>query len=164
MMNGEWVWMPRKTTEEHAIQEEEHTDIAPLSERNSIDNTKKMKRKKAYHDKYEKSIGKTSMQDNKLEKSGKREKRKPTEKKGKKESHNFEEIWKMKDEIERAIQEIDGGRFNNLLDYTPDEKVLLFQKELLDRIREAKEYRDTLQRVAADFDNYRKRMEKRRRT
>lgn len=74
----------------------------------------------------------------------------------------YDEVLKMNQDIISAIEEIEEGKYGKLDEYSTDEKLLIFQSDLLDQIRQANEYRDSLQRVAADFDNYRKRVEKER--
>jgi len=103
---------------------------------------------------------KSSSHRSKKSKKDRKELGKSLKQKGDEKKREFEDILKMKERIEEAIGEIDDGRFRDLSEYTAGERLLIFQNELLNKIRETKEYRDTLQRVAADFDNYRKRMEK----
>ncbi|MCK4614389.1 MAG: nucleotide exchange factor GrpE [Thermoplasmata archaeon] len=77
---------------------------------------------------------------------------------GKKREHAG--IFPMGKEIEKEIEELEDGKFRNLKDYSNTERLLIFQNELLNQIKMVNDYREALQRVAADFDNFRKRSEK----
>jgi molecular chaperone GrpE len=74
----------------------------------------------------------------------------------------FNEVLKMSSEIESEIATIDGGKFGDLDAYSASERVLIFQSELIDRINKVVELEESLLRMAADFDNYRKRTERER--
>ena len=97
--------------------------------------------------------------------SGKIGKRKITSKRhkrSKQDDRKYGELLNMSTEIECEVAEIEEGKFGSLDDYSEGEKLLIFQNELINQIKSANEYRDSLQLVAADFDNYRKRNEKER--
>ena len=74
----------------------------------------------------------------------------------------FSEILNSSSEIESEIETIEEGRYGSLEEYSVSERSLIFQSELISQIKLANEYRDSLQRMAADFDNYRKRIERER--
>lgn len=74
----------------------------------------------------------------------------------------FSEILNSSSEIESEIETIEEGRYGSLEEYSVNERSLIFQSELINQIKLANEYRDSLQRMAADFDNYRKRTERER--
>ncbi len=83
--------------------------------------------------------------------------------KGKKSSGSeraYSDVLDMSAEIEKEMETIEEGQFSCLDEYSMNEKLLIFQSELLNKIKTVNEYKETLQRVAADFDNYRKRNEK----
>ena len=83
-------------------------------------------------------------------------------KRSKRDERKYAELLNMSTEIEREIDVIEEEKFGSLDEYSVSEKLLIFQNEFINQIRSTSEYRDSLQRVAADFDNYRKRNEKER--
>ena len=80
----------------------------------------------------------------------------------KKKCREFDEILTSSSEIESELETIEDGKYNVLGSYSRNDRMLILQCELLNNIKVANEYRDSLQRMAADFDNHRKRSEKER--
>ena len=83
-------------------------------------------------------------------------------KRPKKDERKYAELLNMSTEIEREIDALEEKKFGSLDEYSVNEKLLIFQNEFINQIKSTNEYRDSLQRIAADFDNYRKRNEKER--
>jgi len=82
--------------------------------------------------------------------------------KKKRAEREFDGILERGPEISAEIEQMEEGTFGSLEEYTAQERLLIFQNELLNRVRQTNEYKESLQRVAADFDNFRKRTEKER--
>jgi len=74
----------------------------------------------------------------------------------------IKELMEIKGEIEQGVEDFDGGKLSDLSECSSSEKILIYQNELLNQIRSAEDHKLTLQRIAADFDNYKKRVEKER--
>lgn len=79
-----------------------------------------------------------------------------------KDKRTYAGLLTMDADIKKEIVTIEEGKFGSLDEYSDSEKLLIFQSELIDRIRSEQDLKNSLQRVAADFDNYRKRNEKER--
>ena len=81
------------------------------------------------------------------------------EKENKKEL-KFKGLSLVKEEIELELHKFAHEDLKNLDRYSYQERVVILQNELINQIKVADDYKETLQRVAADLDNYRKRSEK----
>ena len=65
-------------------------------------------------------------------------------------------------EMDQDVAEIEKERFGSLDEYSTDEKLRIYRREFVEQVRTANDYLNTLQRVTADFDNFRKRNDKER--
>lgn len=80
----------------------------------------------------------------------------------KRDKRKYAELLSMSTENEREIAAILEKKIGSLDEYSANERHLIFQNELINQMEAAGESKESLQRIAADFDNYRKRNEKER--